>query len=190
MKQLVQKLKDGEMSVLEVARPLSSTGMVLVKNHCSLISAGTERSTVEAARMSLMGKAKARPQQVKQVVDSLKQQGPVHTYRAVMKKLDSYSPLGYSCAGEVVGVADDVKGFQVGDRVACGGVGYAIHAEVVAVPTNLCVKLAPDADLSRAAFNTLGAIAMQGVRQSNLHIGEICVVIGLGLLGQITCQIL
>ena len=190
MKQLVQKLKDGEMSILEVAPPLVSTGMVLVKNHYSLISAGTERSTVEAARMSLMGKAKARPQQVKQVVDSLKQQGPVHTYRAVMKKLDSYSPLGYSCAGEVVGVADDVRGFRVGDRVACGGVGYAIHAEVVAVPANLCVKLAPNAELSRAAFNTLGAIAMQGVRQSNLHVGETCVVIGLGLLGQITCQIL
>ncbi len=190
MKQLVQKLKDGDMDVAEVAVPVIGLGTVLVRNHFSLISAGTEGSTVSTARKSLIGKAKERPQQVKQVLDTLKQQGPVQTYRAVMKKLDSYSPLGYSSAGEVIAVAPDVKGFVVGDLVACAGAGYANHAEVSSVPENLCVKLPPDADLSKAAYNTLGAIALQGIRQADHRIGETCVVIGLGLLGQLTCLML
>lgn len=190
MKQLTQKLKDGAMSILEVPPPVLSTGMILIRNHYSLISAGTEGSTVSAARKSLIGKAKERPQQVKQVLDILKQQGPIQTYRAVMKKLDAYSPLGYSSAGEVLEVASDVKGFSSGDLVACGGAGYASHAEIVAVPQNLCVRLADGADLRKAAYNTLGAIAMQGVRQADLRIGEICAVIGLGLIGQLTALIL
>ncbi len=190
MLQLTQKLKDGAMDVLEVAVPQVSRGIVLVKNRYSLISAGTEASTVNAARKGLIGKAMERPQQVKQVIDTLLQQGPVQTYRAVMKKLDAYSPLGYSAAGEVVEVAPDVTGFSVGDRVACAGAGYASHAEVIAVPANLCVKLPPQADLSRAAYNTLGAIALQGIRQADLKLGETCVVIGLGLLGQLTCLML
>ncbi|MBW1938535.1 MAG: oxidoreductase, partial [Deltaproteobacteria bacterium] len=147
MKQLVQKLKNGSMQVLEVPIPQLQNGRLLVRTHYSLISAGTEGSTVATARKGLFGKAKERPQQVKQVFDTLKSQGPTQTYRAVMKKLDAYSPLGYSSAGKVVSVADDVKGFAVGDLVACAGVGYANHAEVVAVPANLCVKLAPDANL-------------------------------------------
>lgn len=190
MLQLTQKLKDGAMDVLEVAVPQVSRGFVLVKNHYSLISAGTEASTVTAARKGLIGKALERPQQVKQVIDTLIQQGPVQTYRAVMKKLDAYSPLGYSAAGEVIAVASDVPGFSIGDRVACAGAGYASHAEVIAVPANLCVKLPPQADLGRAAYNTLGAIALQGVRQADLKLGETCVVIGLGLLGQLTCLML
>ena len=107
-----------------------------------------------------------------------------------MKKLDAYSPLGYSTAGEVIDVPSDITGFSVGDRVACAGAGYASHAEVIAVPANLCVKLPADADLSRAAYNTLGAIALQGIRQADLKLGETCVVIGLGLLGQLTCMML
>lgn len=190
MLQLTQKLKDGEMNVLEVVVPQVSRGFLLVKNHFSLISAGTEASTVTAARKSLIGKAKERPQQVKQVIDTLFQQGPVQTYRAVMKKLDAYSPLGYSTAGEIIDVPSDITGFSVGDRVACAGAGYASHAEVIAVPANLCVKLPADADLSRAAYNTLGAIALQGIRQADLKLGETCVVIGLGLLGQLTCMML
>jgi len=190
MKQLTQKLKDGAMQVLEVPPPLLERGMVLVKNYYSVISAGTEGSTVSAARESLIGKAKERPEQVKQVIETLKQQGPIQTYRTVMKKLDSYSPLGYSSAGEVVDVAPDVKGFSVGDLVACGGGGYASHAEIVAVPSNLCVKLTENADLKKAAYNTLGAIALQGIRQADLKIGETCAVIGLGLIGQLTCLIL
>ncbi len=190
MKQLTQKLKDGTMDVLDVAVPNISNGMVLIQNHYSLISAGTEGGTASTARKGLIGKAKERPQQVKQVLDTLKQQGPVQTYRAVMKKLDSYSPLGYSSAGVVVDVAPDVKGFSVGDLVACAGAGYANHAEVIAVPVNLCVKLPSGSDLSLAAYNTLGAIALQGVRQADLRVGETCVVIGLGLLGQLTGLIL
>ncbi len=190
MKQLTQKLKDGAMDVLDVAVPIVGNGMVLVQNYYSLISAGTEGGTASTARKGLIGKAKERPQQVKQVIDTLKQQGPVQTYRAVMKKLDSYSPLGYSSAGVVVDVAPDVKGFSVGDRVACAGAGYANHAEIIAVPVNLCVKLPGSADLALAAYNTLGAIALQGVRQADLRVGETCVVIGLGLLGQLTGLIL
>jgi len=190
MKQLTQKLKDGAMQVLEVPVPQIHSGQILVRNHFSLISAGTEGSTVSAARKSLVGKAKERPQQVKQVFDTLKSQGPVQTYRAVMKKLDSYSPLGYSSAGEVLGVVDSVKGFAIGDLVACAGAGYANHAEVVAVPANLCVKLAPDANLKHAAYNTVAAIALQGIRQADLRLGESCTVIGLGLIGQLTCLML
>lgn len=187
MEQLTQKLGSGEMIIQELPMPQLSAGEILVKNHFSLISAGTEGSTVKAARKSLIGKAKERPQQVQQVLTKLKQQGIVQTYRAVMKKLDAYSPLGYSCAGEVIAVAPDVTGFQVGDKVACAGAGYANHAEIVAVPVNLCVKLAPDADLAKACYNTLGAIALQGVRQADLRLGETCAVIGLGLIGQLAC---
>lgn len=187
MEQLTQKLKDGEMVVQELPVPQLGNGMVLVKNHYSLISAGTEGSTVKAARKSLLGKAKEKPQQVQQVLDSLKTKGITQTYRAVMKKLDAYSPLGYSCAGEVIDVADDVTEFKIGDLVACAGNQYAFHAEVVAVPVNLCVKLRNDADLSLACYNTLGAIAMEGVRQADLRLGETCAVIGLGLIGQLAC---
>lgn len=186
MEQLTQKLKDGEMVVQELPVPQLGPGMVLVKNHFSLISAGTEGSTVKAARKSLLGKAKEKPQQVQQVLDSLKTKGITQTYRAVMKKLDAYSPLGYSCAGEVIDVADDVTEFKLGDLVACAGNQYAFHAEVVVVPVNLCVKLRNDADLSLACYNTLGAIAMEGVRQADLRLGETCAVIGLGLIGQLT----
>ena len=190
MKQLAQKLKNGEIQIIEVPLPVPGSGKILVKNHYSLISSGTEGSSVTAARKSLAGKAKARPQQVKQVIDTLKQQGPVQTYRAVVKKLDSYSLLGYSSAGEVIEVASDVHCLAVGDLVACGGAGYANHAEIIAVPSNLCVKLPEDADLKRAAYNTVGAIALQGVRQADLKIGETCAVVGLGLIGQLTCLIL
>ena len=190
MQQLTQKLNNGEMLVQEVPAPKLSKGMILIRNHYSLISAGTESSTVKAARKSLIGKAQERPQQVKQVVDTLIQQGPVQTYRAVTKKLEAYSPLGYSCAGEVIEVGEEVAGFSKGDRVACAGVGYAIHAEIVSVPVNLVVKLNPETDLKNAAYNTLGAIAIQGIRQADLRLGETCAVIGLGLLGQLTCLML
>ena len=189
MQQLTQKLKDGVMKIIEAPVPALGPGMILVKNHYSLISAGTEGGTVKTARKSLVGKAKERPQQVKQVFDVLKSQGVVQTYRAVMKKLDAYSPLGYSCAGQVMGVASDVNSFNIGDFVACGGLS-ACHSEVVRVPVNLCVKIPAHADLKQAAYNTLGAIAMQGVRQADPRLGETCAVIGLGLLGQLASLLL
>lgn len=190
MQQLTQKLGSGDMVIQEVPYPQLGKGMVIVKNHYSIISAGTEGSTVVAARKGLISKAKERPQQVKQVLDTLKKQGPIQTYRAVMKKLDAYSPLGYSCAGEVIEVGEGVTEFELGDKVACAGVGYANHAEIVSVPINLCVKLGANSNLKDAAYNTLGAISMQGVRQSDMRLGESCVVIGLGLLGQLTALIL
>ncbi len=190
MKQVTQTLKNGEVQLLDVPLPLLNERMIRVKNFYSIISPGTEGATVSTARKSLIGKAKERPQQFKQVVEFLKQKGPVQTYRTVKQRLDAYSPLGYSCAGEVIEVAKGVKEFKEGDLVACGGGGYAHHAEFVAVPHNLCVKLPPDADLKKAAYNTLGAIALQSVRQADLHIGETCVVIGLGLVGQLASLIL
>ena len=190
MHQILQKLKTGQLRIIEVPIPSIQKGYLLVRNHYSLISPGTESSTVKAARKGYIGKAKERPQQVKQVVDALKTQGPVQTYRAVMKKLDSYSPLGYSCAGEVIGIPSDTTGYAIGDLVACGGVGAASHAEVVSVPVNLCVKLEKNADLAQSAYNTLGAIALQGVRQADIRLGETCAVIGLGLLGQLTALLL
>jgi predicted dehydrogenase/threonine dehydrogenase-like Zn-dependent dehydrogenase len=190
MQQLTQKLGSGDMIIQEVPYPQLGKGMVIVKNHYSIISAGTEGSTVLAARKSLLGKAKERPQQVKQVIDTLKKQGPLQTYRAVTKKLDAYSPLGYSCAGEVIEVGEGVTEFEVGDKVACAGAGYANHAEIVSVPINLCVKLDNSTNLKQAAYNTLGAISMQGVRQADMRLGESCVVIGLGLLGQLAALIL
>jgi predicted dehydrogenase/threonine dehydrogenase-like Zn-dependent dehydrogenase len=190
MQQLTQKLKTGQMRIIEAPLPLLQKGYVLVKNHYSLISAGTEESTVKTARKGYIGKAKERPQQVKQVIETLKAQGPVQTYRAVMKKLDAYSPLGYSCVGDVIDISPDVTtGFKTGDFIACGGL-MASHAEVVSVPANLCVKLKTDTDLQQAAYNTLGAIAMQGARQADLRLGETCAIIGLGLLGQLTALLL
>lgn len=201
MKQLTQKMKSGEMQVLDVPAPVARKGMLLVRNFYSVISTGTEASTVKTARKGIIGKAKEKPQQVKKVIDALKNQGPVQTYRTVMNKLNAYSPLGYSSVGEVIDMAPDVNGFHIGDLVACGG-SSASHAELVAVPVNLSVKLSFGKEkalrnseeleklLKAAAYNTLGAIAMQGVRQADLQLGETCAVIGLGLLGHLTATLL
>jgi len=185
MQQLTQKLGSGQMKIQEIPMPLIGNGMVLIKNYYSIISTGSEGSTVSAARKSIINKAKERPQQVKQVLNVLKTQGPLLTYLAVTKKLDAYSPLGYSCAGEIIEVGEGVKEFKTGDLVACGGVGYANHAEVVAVPVNLCVKLLKGTNMKNAAYNTIGAISLQGLRQADLKLGESCAVIGLGLIGQL-----
>ncbi|MDB4859560.1 bi-domain-containing oxidoreductase [Candidatus Marinimicrobia bacterium] len=190
MNQLTQKLGTGEMVVQDIPYPQVLDGMIIVRNHFSIISSGTEGETVSAARKNLVSKAKSRPEQVKQVVETLKSQGPIQTFRAVSNKLDAYSPLGYSCSGEVIEVGNNVKEFKVGDFVACAGAGYASHSEIVSIPENLAVKLSNDANLKNSAYNTLGAIAMQSIRQSKLSLGESCVVIGLGLLGQITGLIL
>lgn len=190
MQQITQELGSGKMEVHKLPYPQINDGMVIVKNYYSIISPGTEGSTVTTARKNLISKARDKPTHVKQVLSTLKNVGPIKTYRAVMNKLDAFSPLGYSCAGEVVEVGLGVTEFKVGDKVACAGAGYANHAEIVSVPKNLCVKLNDQANLADAAYNTLGAIAIQGVRQAGLHIGETCVVIGLGLIGQLASLIL
>lgn len=177
------------MKILEVPYPALNPGMVMVRNHFSLISAGTEGKSVKDARLSMIGKARARKDEVKKVIDAARTFGIKDTYRMVMNRLDAPSALGYSCAGVVIGVAADVTEFKTGDRVACGG-STANHAEVIALPKNLCVKIPDAVSFEQASFTTLGSIAMQGVRQADLRIGENCVVIGLGLLGQLTMQIL
>lgn len=189
MEQLVQSLKDGKMELLEVPFPALGKGQILVRNHYSLISAGTEGKTVKDARLGYIGKALARKEEVKKVVQSARTLGILKTYRMVMNRLDAPSSLGYSCAGTVIAVADDVTNFKIGDTVACGG-NSAVHAEVVAVPVKLCTYVDTSVPLDQAAFTTVGAIALQGVRQADLRLGENCVVIGLGLVGQITLQLL
>lgn len=189
MEQLTQNLKDGKMQLLEVPFPALSSGQVLVRNHYSLISAGTEGKTVKDARLSYVGKARARKEEVKKVIDAAKTFGIMNTYKMVMNKLDAPSSLGYSTAGEVIAVAHDVVDFRMGDLVACGG-NTAVHSEVIAVPVNLCVKLPNEVALQHACFTTLGSIALQGIRQADLRLGENCVVIGLGLVGQLTVQML
>ena len=189
MHQLTQTLKDGTMRVLEVPFPALDEGAVLVRNHFSVISAGTEGKTVKDARMGYVAKARARQKEVRQVLQSVKANGLATTYGMVMNKLEAPSALGYSCAGEVLAVGARVTDLKVGDRVACGG-GSAVHAEVVAVPRNLCVRVPEGVDLREAAFTTLAAIALQGVRQAEVALGGNAVVIGLGLVGLLTVKLL
>ena len=133
MQQLTQKLSDGEMIVQEVPAPVAGKGILLITNYYSVVSTGTEGSTVTAARKSLIGKAKEKPQQVKQVLDVIAQQGPVQAYRAVTKKLEAYSPLGYSSAGKVIVVGEGVTNFKEGDLVACAGL-RSVRGESVRHP--------------------------------------------------------
>jgi predicted dehydrogenase/threonine dehydrogenase-like Zn-dependent dehydrogenase len=155
-----------------------------------LISTGTEMMKVSESKMSLLGKARARPDQVRKVVDTVAQQGPVSAYKKAMNRLDSYTPLGYSLAGVVVEVGRGAEEFSVGQVVACAGNEYAFHAELNWVPVNLCVPV-PDGVAPRlAAFATVGAIAMQGVRQGSPQLGDTACVIGLGLVGQLVVQLL
>ncbi|HNN31856.1 MAG TPA: zinc-binding alcohol dehydrogenase, partial [Chitinophagaceae bacterium] len=190
MKQLIQNFKTGELYVDELPLPALSTGMVLVENEFSLISAGTEKGTVKVAQSSLLGKAKQRPDLVAQVLQNIKKEGLMATLEKVRTKLDSLKALGYSTAGVVKASLDTNGKFKVGDRVACAGQDYASHAEVVSIPQNLVAKIPDNVSFEEASFTTLGAIALQGVRQANPTLGENICVIGLGLLGQITCQLL
>lgn len=190
MKQVVQNFKTGELKVEELPPPVLRPGGVLVRTAYSLISAGTERTTVATAQSSLIGKARQRPDLVKQVLDSVRREGLVNTYEKVMARLETVKALGYSAAGTVIEVGEGVRGFRIGDQVACAGVGYASHAEINFVPTNLCTLLPEGISLTGAAYTTLGAIAMQGVRQAQVQLGENVVVIGLGLIGQLTIQML
>jgi polar amino acid transport system substrate-binding protein len=190
MKQLVQDFKTGDIKLVDVPPPALAPGSVRVRNAFSLVSTGTERATVSLAQQSLVGKARSRPDLVKRVVETVKREGISAAVRKVQSQLDQWKALGYSCAGTIVEVGEGVTGLAVGDRVACGGQGYASHAEEVVVPQNLCAKLPESVALEHAVFTTLGAIAMQGVRQSDARLGETVAVIGLGLVGQLTAQIL
>jgi len=190
MQQVQQNFRSGELGLVDVPVPALRPGGVLVANACSLISAGTERTTVATARMGLLGKAASRPDLVRQVVRIARREGLLETYRMVRNRLDTQLPLGYSSAGFVAAVANDVPGLRPGDRVACAGAGYASHAEVVFVPRNLVAKIPEGVALEDAAYATLGAIALQGVRRADVSLGDRVAVIGLGLIGQLTVQIL
>ena len=190
MKQILQSARTGALELVEVPAPAPAAGQVLVANHYSVVSPGTEKMAMDFARKSLVAKAKSRPDLVKQVLRKLKQEGPLPTYRAVTTRLEAPQPLGYACAGVVVSVGEGVAGFAPGDRVACAGAGYANHAELVTVPENLVVHVPRELALEQAAYATLGAIAMQGVRVADPRLGEVAAVIGLGLIGQLAVQLL
>ncbi len=190
MKQVIQNFKTGKLYVDEVPLPALAPAMVLVENKFSLISAGTERGTVKVGKASLLGKAKQRPDLVAQVIQNLKKEGLKATIDKVRTKLDSLKALGYSTAGGVIASMDTNNIFKRGDRVACAGQDYASHAEIVSVPQNLVVKIPDGVSYEEASFTTLGAIALQGIRQADPKLGENVCVIGLGLLGQLTCQLL
>lgn len=190
MKQVIQNFKTGELYVDEVPVPSVSEGMVLVENDFSLISAGTERGTVKVAQANLLGKARQRPDLVAQVIQNVRKEGLSATIDKVKTKLDSLKAMGYSTSGQVLASLDTKGLYKPGDRVACAGVDYASHAEIVAIPQNLIAKVPDNVSSDEAAFTTLGAIALQGVRQADPRLGEKVCVIGLGLLGQITVQLL
>jgi predicted dehydrogenase/threonine dehydrogenase-like Zn-dependent dehydrogenase len=190
MKQVVQNFRSGQLKVEELPRPALRPAGVLVRTAFSLISAGTERTIVETAQSSLIGKARSRPDLVRQVLDTVKREGLSSTYEKVKARLSQTRDLGYSAAGTVVEVGSKSNEFRVGDRVACAGAGYASHAEVIYVPKNLCCKLPDEASLEAACYTTVGAIALQGIRQADPRLGEGVAVIGLGLVGQLTVQLL
>ncbi len=190
MKQVAQNYKSGELAVLDVPPPACAPGGVLVRSLYSLISTGTELMKVGEARMSMLGKARARPDQVKKVLESVAQQGAVSTYKKVMNRLDSYTPLGYSLCGVVTEVGAGAEEFHVGQLVAAAGNEFALHAEYNWIPLNLCVPVPDGVAPEHAAFSTVGAIAMHGVRRSEVQLGDSAVVVGLGLVGQLCVRLL
>lgn len=190
MKQVVQNYKSGELAVLDVPVPDCRPGGVLVRSAYSLISTGTELMKVSEAGMSMLGKARSRPDQVAKVMQSVAVNGVPATYRKVMGKLDSYTPLGYSLCGVVEQVGAGIDDVKVGDLVACAGNEHALHAELNWVPKNLYSPVPDGLAPPHAAFGTVGSIALQGVRQGEPQLGEVALVIGLGLIGQLVVQLL
>src|SRR6516162_9850665 len=190
MKQIAQNYKTGELTVLDVPAPVCRPGGVLVRSLFSLISTGTEMMKVTEAKMSMVGKARARPDQVRKVLDSVAQQGAVATYKKVMNRLDSYTPLGYSLCGVVVEAGRGADEFTVGQVVAAAGSEHALHAEYNWIPVNLCVPVPKGVSPEHAAFSTVGAIAMHGVRRTEVQLGDTACVIGLGLVGQLAVRLL
>ena len=189
MKQLLQNMKNGKTTIEDVPAPTPRAGMALVKTAASLVSAGTERMVVEFAEKNLVGKARSRPDLVKQVFDKAQREGLVPTVAAAFNRLDLPMALGYASAGTIVALGENMHGFKVGQRVACAGGGFAVHAEYNVVPRNLLTPLPKNVDFESAAFATLGAIAMHGFRLAEPQVGERVAVIGLGLLGLLMAQI-
>ncbi len=192
MKQLLQDARTGELAVTEVPPPQLLPGCVLVRVAASLVSAGTERASSEFASKNLVAKAKARPDLVRDVLAKLRRDGLLSTIQAVRSRLDQPQSVGYSSSGVVIAVGEGVTDINVGDRVSCAGAGYAVHAELACVPRLLVAKVPQGSDVSfeEAAFGTVGAICLHGIRTAEVSLGDTVAVIGLGLLGQITVQLL
>jgi len=176
--------------MVEVPDPILRPGGILYETRNSLVSVGTEKLMIDLAKKSYLGKALARPDLVKQVINKIKVDGLADAYQAVMSRLDSPVTLGYSSAGLVKEIGEGVAGLKVGDRVAGFGDGFAVHAEMSFLPKNMLVKIPPEVSFEEAAFVGLGAIALNAIRVANLTFGENVAVIGLGLLGQLSVQML
>ena len=190
MKQVTHTLKDGRIEVADVPVPSLNDKFVLIRTNASIISAGTEKTKIDMGKKSLLEKARSRPDLVKQVIKKLRSEGLMKTLGTVNTRLAAANPLGYSSTGTALAVGGLVEGILPGDRVACGGVGYANHAEFAVVPKNLVVKVPDNVSDEEAAFTTLGSIALQGIRLADPKLGETVLVLGLGLLGQMTVQML
>lgn len=188
MKQVL--IKKGQILIEEVPAPALDDNSVLVETAYSLISVGTETSTVASSGKSLVQRAVEQPKQVFMAFDMMRREGVARTLATIRGMTESALPTGYSCAGVVVAVGKNVVDIRPGMKVACAGAGRANHAEIVSVPRNLLVEVPEGCDLADAASVTLGAIALQGVRRADPRLGEVVAVIGLGLLGQITVQLL
>lgn len=186
MKQVIQNIRNGQLSVAQVPEPTALPGQVLIANQASLVSAGTERMIIELSKKSLLGKARERPDQVRRVLEKIRHEGLLPTIQQVRTKLDEPMTMGYSSAGIVVACGAGVQEFKPGDRVASNGP----HAEFVSVPRNLCAHVPENVSDEQAAFGVLGSIALQGVRLAQSEIGETVLVIGLGLVGQLTVGLL
>jgi predicted dehydrogenase len=183
MKQLLQNMKTGQAVVAEVPVPTPGDGMALIRTANSLVSAGTERMLVSFAKQGLLGKARSRPDLIREVLNKARREGLLTTIEVALNKLDQPFALGYSSAGTIIKTGPGLVGFKAGDRVACAGGGYAVHAEYAIIPQNLMVPIPEPVSFEEAAFATIGAIAMQGFRLAEVGVGARVGIIGLGLLG-------
>jgi predicted dehydrogenase/threonine dehydrogenase-like Zn-dependent dehydrogenase len=191
MKQILQDARTAEIKVMEVPAPKLLAGCVLVRTAASLVSAGTERAASEFAGKNLLQKARSRPDLVRDVLNKINRDGVIATVSSVRARLDRPSPLGYSSAGTAIAIGEGVVDINPGDRVACAGAGLAVHAEFACIPRLLLARIPSDqVSFEEAAFATLGAVALHGIRNAEAKLGDVVAVIGLGLLGQLTVQIL
>lgn len=189
MRQVAKRLKDGRIELIDVPEPSPPPGAVSVRVEASVLSAGTERATLDVARKGLLAKARARPDQARQVIERARTDGIRQTVGLVRERLEELGPLGYSAAGTIIEAGSETRGLAPGDRVAIAGGGFANHAEVDVVPALLCARVPSPVGIEDAAFATLGAIAMHGFRRSEAAVGATVAVIGLGLIGQLAVRI-
>ena len=189
MRQVARRLKDGRLELVEVPDPAPGPGTVSVRLEASVLSAGTERATLEIGRKGLIGKARERPDQARQVLDRMRTEGVRPTLELVRNRLEELGPLGYSAAGTVLEAGPGARALAPGDRVAIAGGGFAGHAEVDVVPSLLCARIPEGVDAEEAAFATLGAIAINGFRRGEAEVGSTVAVVGLGLIGQLAVRV-